>query len=89
MAVSVQGSLAASVLAAGGPGLVLDGSDDAAKRAASMLLWDVNNGVSRRSWAGNDNAEFAIKRAMEAEPRLVVTVPSHADEALLASLRTK
>jgi urocanate hydratase len=73
----------------GGFGLVLDGSDDAAKRAASMLLWDVNNGVSRRSWAGNDNAEFAIKRAMEAEPRLVVTVPSHADEALLASLRTK
>ena len=73
----------------GGFGMVLDGSDEAAKRAASMLLWDVNNGVSRRSWAGNDNAEFAIKRAMEAEPRLVVTVPSHADETLLASLKTK
>ena len=73
----------------GGFGMVLDGSDEAAKRAASMLLWDVNNGVCRRSWAGNDNAEFAIKRAMEAEPRLVVTVPSHADEALLASLPTE
>ena len=68
----------------GGFGMVLDGSDEA-KRAASMLLWDVNNGVSRRSWAGNDNAEFAIKRAMEAEPRLVVTVPSHADETLLGA----
>ncbi len=49
-------------------------------------MQDVNNGVCRRSWAGNDNAEFAIKRAMEAEPKLKVTVPCHADESLLASL---
>jgi urocanate hydratase len=32
----------------GGFGLVLDGSDQAAKRAAQMLKWDVNNGVSNR-----------------------------------------
>ena len=70
----------------GGFGLVLDGSEEAGKRAASMLLWDVNNGVTRRSWAGNDNAIFAIKRAMEQEPKLKVTVPEVADADLLKSL---
>ncbi len=46
----------------GGFGLVLDGTDDAERRARSMLFWDVNNGVSRRAWGGNDNAHFAIQR---------------------------
>ena len=46
----------------GGFGLVLDGTDDAERRARSMLFWDVNNGVSRRAWGGNDNANFAIQR---------------------------
>jgi hypothetical protein len=41
---------------------VLDGTDDAERRARSMLFWDVNNGVSRRAWGGNDNATFAIQR---------------------------
>jgi len=67
----------------GGFGLVLDGSKDAARRASSMLFWDVNNGVSRRSWGRNACAEFAIKRAMENEPTLQVTVPNHVDEAHL------
>ena len=66
----------------GGFGLVLDGSDDAARRLDAMLHWDVNNGIARRAWARNPNAELAIARAMEREPRLVVTMPQHADSAL-------
>lgn len=60
----------------GGFGMVLDGSADADRRLQNMLFWDVNNGISRRSWARNEGAIFAIKRAMQAEPRLKVTVPN-------------
>ena len=66
----------------GGFGMVLDGSKEASKRLASMLFWDVNNGISRRSWARNDEAIFAIKRAMEVEPLLKVTLPNLVDERL-------
>ncbi len=66
----------------GGFGMLLDGSDDADRRLKSMLFWDVNNGISRRSWARNDGAIFAIKRAMEAEPNLKVTLPNFVDEGL-------
>ena len=62
--------------------MLLDGSDDADRRLKSMLFWDVNNGISRRSWARNGGAVFAIKRAMEAEPNLKVTLPSFVDESL-------
>ncbi|MGV2449135.1 UNVERIFIED_CONTAM: urocanate hydratase [Ralstonia mannitolilytica] len=67
----------------GGFGMLLDGSDDADRRLKSMLFWDVNNGISRRSWARNEGAVFAIKRAMEAEPNLKVTLPNLVDENLL------
>ncbi len=67
----------------GGFGMLLDGSDDADRRLKSMLFWDVNNGISRRSWARNEGAIFAIKRAMEAEPNLKVTLPNLVDESLL------
>ena len=67
----------------GGYGLVLDGSKAAGERAASMLFWDVNNGVSRRAWARNDNAQFAIKRAMEQNPNLKVTIANHVDDSIL------
>lgn len=67
----------------GGFGMVLDGSKEASKRLASMLFWDVNNGISRRSWARNEGAVFAIKRAMEIEPLLKVTLPNTVDERLL------
>ncbi len=67
----------------GGFGLVIDGSDDAERRLKSMLFWDVNNGIARRSWARNPNAVFAIKRAMAEEPRLTVTLPNLVDEKLL------
>jgi len=60
----------------GGFGLVLDGSDEAEQRARHMLNWDVSNGVARRCWSGNDNARLAIQRAMEADPRLRVTLPN-------------
>ncbi|WP_456314665.1 urocanate hydratase [Pseudomonas shirazensis] len=66
----------------GGFGMVLDGSKEASKRLASMLFWDVNNGISRRSWARNDEAIFAIKRAMEVQPLLKVTLPNMVDESL-------
>ena len=62
--------------------MVLDGSKEASKRLASMLFWDVNNGISRRSWARNDEAIFAIKRAMEVQPLLKVTLPNIVDESL-------
>ncbi len=67
----------------GGFGMVLDGSKEASKRLQSMLFWDVNNGISRRSWARNEGAIFAIKRAMEAEPLLKVTLPNSVDNSLL------
>ena len=70
----------------GGFGMVLDGSDDAERRLKSMLFWDVNNGISRRSWARNEEAVFAIKRAMEKEPKLKVTLPNVADEGDLEGL---
>ncbi|MDW6092415.1 urocanate hydratase [Vibrio rhizosphaerae] len=67
----------------GGFGMVLDGSEACDTRLKSMLHWDVNNGISRRSWARNEGAMFAIQRAMALEPRLKVTLPEQADDALL------
>ncbi len=66
----------------GGFGMVLDGTPEASKRLQTMLFWDVNNGISRRSWARNDNAIFAIKRAMQTEPLLKVTLPNQVDDKL-------
>jgi len=67
----------------GGFGMVLDGSNDAQRRLESMLFWDVNNGIARRSWARNEEAVFAIKRAMESNPNLQVTLPNFVDDSLL------
>ena len=67
----------------GGFGMTLDGSADADRRLKSMLFWDVNNGIARRSWARNDEAIFAIKREMERTPDLKVTIPNIVDEDLL------
>lgn len=67
----------------GGFGMVLDGSVEADKRLKNMLFWDVNNGIARRSWARNEHAMFSIKRAMQNEPQLLVTLPNLvADEVL-------
>jgi urocanate hydratase len=66
----------------GGFGMVLDGTKEASRRLESMLFWDVNNGISRRSWARNEGAIFAIKRAMETQPLLKVTIPNIVDDGL-------
>ena len=71
----------------GGFGMVLDGSMEASNRLKQMLFWDVNNGISRRSWARNEGAVFAIKRAMETEPNLKVTLPNTVDDQLLNKLK--
>jgi len=70
----------------GGFGMVLDGSDASRRRLKSMLFWDVNNGISRRSWARNEGAVFAIKRAMETQPLLKVTIPNYVDDSILEGL---
>jgi urocanate hydratase len=67
----------------GGFGMLLDGTTAASKRLQNMLFWDVNNGISRRSWARNEGAIFAIKRAMESEPLLKVTLPNIVNDELL------
>ena len=70
----------------GGFGMVLDGSEDSDRRLKSMLFWDVNNGIARRSWARNDEALFAIKREMDRSPNLKVTLPNIVDDNLLNDL---
>ena len=70
----------------GGFGMVLDGSEDADRRLKSMLFWDVNNGIARRNWARNEGAIFAIKRAMETEPLLKITIPNSVDDTLLKKI---
>ncbi|PQJ77543.1 urocanate hydratase [Polaribacter glomeratus] len=70
----------------GGFGMLLDGSKVASKRLESMLFWDVNNGISRRSWARNKEAVFAIKRAMKSEKNLQVTLPNMVDDKLIDSI---
>ena len=70
----------------GGFGMLLDGSEDAERNLNMMLHWDVNNGVARRNWARNPNANFAIKRAMEQEPLLKVTVPNEVKSDLIEGL---
>jgi urocanate hydratase len=67
----------------GGFGMLLDGSDDAEKKLQNMLFWDVNNGISRRAWARNPEAIFAIKRAMNENPNLKITLPNIADNTLI------
>jgi len=68
----------------GGFGMLLDGTPEAARRAAAMLSWDVSNGLARRAWARNPGALFAIGRAMEAEPLMKVTLPVEADDAVIS-----
>ena len=67
----------------GGFGMVIDGSADSDRHIREMLLWDVNNGIARRSWARNAGSLMAIKREMERTPGLVVTLPNLVDDELL------
>ena len=70
----------------GGFGMVIDGSEDSDRHIQEMLLWDVNNGIARRSWARNQGAVNAIKREMERTPGLKVTLPNFADEEMIREL---
>ena len=67
----------------GGFGMVIDGSEDSERHIREMLLWDVNNGIARRSWARNQGSIDAIRREMERTPNMVVTLPYLVDEELL------
>ena len=67
----------------GGFGMVVDGTPEAERRIKSMLLWDVNNGIARRSWARNAGARAAIEREMERTPLLKVTLPNFADDNII------
>lgn len=70
----------------GGFGMVIDGTPESDTRIRRMLLWDVNNGIARRSWARNQGAVDAIKREMERTPGLTVTLPNLADDSLIESV---
>ncbi|MCM4172437.1 urocanate hydratase [Arenibacter sp. TNZ] len=70
----------------GGFGLVLDGTNDASRRLKSLLFYDVNNGISRRSWARNKEAMYAIRREMARTPQLKVTLPNIVEDDLLENL---
>lgn len=70
----------------GGFGLVIDGTEEADRRLQMMLHWDVNNGIARRNWAGNKAAVFAIKKAMDTNSNLKVTIPNAADDDLIDQL---
>ena len=70
----------------GGFGMLLDGSPESDRRLEMMLLWDVNNGIARRSWARNEGAIFAIQEEMKRTPGLKVTLPNIPDEGLLDKL---
>lgn len=71
----------------GGFGLVLDGSLEAEQKLQQMLFWDVNNGIARRSWARNPNAMRTIKRTIESEPKLQVTIPNVVNDELWSTLK--
>jgi urocanate hydratase len=70
----------------GGFGMVIDGSADSDRHIQEMLLWDVNNGIARRSWARNEGAMHAIKREMDRTPGLKVTLPNIADEEMIREI---
>jgi urocanate hydratase len=70
----------------GGFGMLIDGSEESSSKIRMMLHWDVNNGIARRNWARNDHAISTIKRAMEEEPLLKVTLPSLVDQSILENL---
>ena len=70
----------------GGFGMVIDGSQESDSRIREMLLWDVNNGIARRSWARNEGSVRSIRREMERTPGLEVTLPHLVDDATIESV---
>ena len=70
----------------GGFGMVIEGTKECNEKIESMLHWDVNNGIARRSWARNKEAIFAIKRAMKSNKNLKVTLPNEVDDHIFKNL---
>tara|TARA_Y100001970_G_scaffold21852_2_gene25076 strand:+ start:20439 stop:22454 length:2016 start_codon:yes stop_codon:yes gene_type:complete len=70
----------------GGFGMVIDGTEECGTNIESMIPWDVNNGIARRSWARNDAAKWSIHRAMEANENLQVTIPNDVDESIISEI---
>jgi urocanate hydratase len=70
----------------GGFGMLLDGTKDTDRRLKSMLFWDVNNGIARRNWARNKEANFTIKRAIKMNTNLKITMPNTTDDDLINNL---
>ncbi len=60
--------------------MVIDGSQESRRHIDEMMLWDVNNGIARRSWARNSGAMSAARRAMSLHPDMVITMPNIADD---------
>ncbi len=73
----------------GGFGLLLDGSEAADRRLRSMLFWDVNNGIARRSWARNKGAMDTAKKTMEQEELLRITMPQSSDKEMVKEVLKK
>jgi urocanate hydratase len=71
----------------GGFGMLLDGTSEADRHLKMMLYWDVNNGIARRAWARNEEAVFAIKRAMQSEPMLKVTLPNLVEDEVMKMVK--
>ena len=67
----------------GGFGMVIDGGEDSARHISEMLLWDVNNGIARRSWARNGGSMRSIEREMQRTPGLTVTMPNLVDDEII------
>jgi urocanate hydratase len=67
----------------GGFGMVIDGSDESDRKIKEMLYWDVNNGIARRAWARNEGALYTIKKEMDKNPQLKVTVANIAEDSLI------
>tara|TARA_Y100000589_G_scaffold108436_1_gene103053 strand:+ start:2639 stop:4639 length:2001 start_codon:yes stop_codon:yes gene_type:complete len=70
----------------GGFGLLIDGSKESDEKINSMLFWDVNNGIARRSWARNKEAVFTIKRTMKKNKQLKITIPNYCDNNIINKL---
>lgn len=60
--------------------MVIDAYKATQQRLTQMLFWDVNNGIARRSWTINEQAIFAIKRAMESIRNLKIILPNLVDD---------
>jgi urocanate hydratase len=70
----------------GGFGLVLDGTPDASRKLRNMLHYDVNNGIARRAWARNKNAQWTVEQEQAKGGGMRVTRANHVDESFLEGL---